>query len=354
MIRAGRRPYVQTITDLAAARGVSLQTLRNAKMHLQDGHPAPVSSPQARTLLWDREQTDAYAAGKPVPMLSEPESGDDLLDRHEAAAELGVAVASWAKYKRDPALSTQMVLIAGVEHWPRRTVRAFEASRREKPRAAAGRPTGHGDIVPREQLLDRIAQLLNDDPARTAGAIAGELGVALPTAQRGVAAIRGRRIADLLERRPELSPAQAALELGYPTVTHRRALQVADLEARARQVRPYLQQVADTLAAAGQAEQQSVQPQRPADGDLVAVIPLADTAAAPALVWHERHGWRTATSRRHPVDRKAGDAPVGEGIRYLTGGLRPEPADVLAALDEPGAWGARRASSGVRDGRAAG
>ncbi|MFJ2407207.1 hypothetical protein ACIOUE_38600 [Streptomyces xanthochromogenes] len=48
-------------------------------------------------------------------------------------------------------------------------------------------------------------------------------------------------------------------------------------------------------------EQQNVAV-READGDvLAAVLVLNDPAPAPALVGEERYGWRTASSRRHPI-----------------------------------------------------
>lgn len=171
--------------------------------------------------------------------------------------------------------------------------------------------------------------------SRSAADVVDALGVSMPTAQQGLAAIRGRRIADLLEARPELSARQAALELGYPTVAHRRALQAAAREQRARQARPYLQQVADALTAAGYADPHEVKPQHLADGAIAAAVPLAETAPAPTLVWHEHHGWRTAVNRRHPIGKKSHGAPAGEGIRYLGRGRQPEPAELLAALKDP-------------------
>ncbi|MFD9369435.1 hypothetical protein ACFWA6_17310 [Streptomyces sp. NPDC060020] len=45
-----------------------------------------------------------------------------------------------------------------------------------------------------------------------------------------------------------------------------------------------------------------------------------------------RFGWRTATSRRHPIGKRADTAPEGEGIRYPGTGLKPDPLELLAAL----------------------
>ncbi|MEU6620824.1 hypothetical protein ABZ926_08555 [Streptomyces litmocidini] len=51
-------------------------------------------------------------------------------------------------------------------------------------------------------------------------------------------------------------------------------------------------------------------------------------------MWDERFGWRTATSRRHPIGKPIDTPPEGEGIRYLDSGLRPEPEELLAALHD--------------------
>ncbi|MBT2369156.1 hypothetical protein J7E88_28530 [Streptomyces sp. ISL-10] len=62
---------------------------------------------------------------------------------------------------------------------------------------------------------------------------------------------------------------------------------------------------------------------------LAAAVPLTAGQSSPALVWDERYGWRTATSRRHPIGKETGTAPDGEGIRYLGSGTRPEPDELL-------------------------
>ncbi|MCX5317643.1 hypothetical protein OHA03_44665, partial [Streptomyces sp. NBC_00154] len=48
----------------------------------------------------------------------------------------------------------------------------------------------------------------------------------------------GRRIADLIETESELTPLEAAECLGYPTVTHRGAVVIAEAQLRTRQERP--------------------------------------------------------------------------------------------------------------------
>ncbi|MEU6071999.1 hypothetical protein ABZ864_48165 [Streptomyces sp. NPDC047082] len=333
MIRAGRVGLVQTVADLAAALGVSVKTLRNTKPYAAPGFPKPVSSVEAQKLLWDGEQTAAYVAGHAVPALPTGELEDDLLDRHEAAAECGVGVATWNSYKNNPRVAEHLVMVAGVEHWPRRAVRAYRDGRPGRGSArTGGRPKGSGDRVPREQLQQSIAQLLDEEPAVTAAAVVEEFGVAMTTATSALAAVRGRRIADLLEEQPQLSPVQAAERLGYPPITHRRALAAARLEQRIREARPYVCSVAQALAGAGLAEPDEPEVVQLPTGALAAAIRLAPGQGAAAAVWDERFGWRTSGSRRHPFGKDTGARPQGDGIRYLTDRARPAPSAVLAAL----------------------
>ncbi|MEU2764722.1 DUF6292 family protein [Streptomyces sp. NPDC007094] len=103
---------------------------------------------------------------------------------------------------------------------------------------------------------------------------------------------------------------------------------------RARRAAPYLADVATALHRAGwTTEQAALDVQLPGDDRVVAALVLdADQAPAPALVWDERYGWRTATSRRHPITKGAARPSEGDGVRYLTGGITPPPGDVVAAL----------------------
>ncbi|MEV7472044.1 DUF6292 family protein [Streptomyces kronopolitis] len=344
MIRAGRAGQVQTMHDLAAVhqpKPISYGRFRNLSPHLRSGYPSPISSPGAKTLLWDREQTSAYYAGDPIPDITGPEDDEDLLDLQEAAAEVGVTARTWNSYRYDPRLAEHVVLVPEraaddklpqVEHWPRGVIRAFKASRPVKWKGpAGGRSKGSGDIVPRDQIVPRVAAMLDDDPAVTAAAVVDELGVIMDTALKYLAQLRGRRIADLIEADPSLSPDAAAARLGYPAITRRSALAAAQNEQHRRTVQPYLQGVADALAEAGVAEATKVEVLQAGD-HLAAAILLHPEQPAQALVWTERHGWRTATSRRHPIGKDP--APEGDGIRYLSADVKPEPTAVLEALSD--------------------
>lgn len=228
MIRAGRRDLVRTREDLARDRGMSFGTFRNRKLYAVPGHPAPVSSAGARVLLWDAEQTDAFLAGRPVPGLPSAGDDEDLLDRNEAAAELGVVPKSWDSYQRAaPELAGQAVVVAGVEHWPRRAVAAFRQAR-PGHQAATGRPAGSGDAVPRSELSARVEGLLQADPAVTTAQVMDGLGVSYSTAQKTLARLRGARIAELMEADPGLRAAEAASSLGYPPGVRRAAVAEAE------------------------------------------------------------------------------------------------------------------------------
>ncbi|MEU3323846.1 DUF6292 family protein [Streptomyces sp. NPDC006785] len=336
MIRAGRQHLVRTLADLAAQRGVGIDRYTRLKPYEAAGFPAPVSSKESRTRLYDGEQVDAYLMGKPVPPLPEVEDDGDLLDRRECAALLGVSPRSWDVYKNDPALTEARVEAGGVDHWPRRAVKAFQAARPGRDAAATrgGRPTRTGDQVPRDQVPALTAELLDADPTISAATVTARLGVHRDTAQQALIRLRADRIAGHIENHPTLTPAEAAAQLGYPAGQVRRATARAGTVLRARRAAPYLADVATALHRAGwTTEQAAPDVQLPGDDRVVAALVLdCDQAPAPALVWDERYGWRTAASRRHPITKGAVPPSEGGGVRYLTGGITPPPGDVVAAL----------------------
>lgn len=52
-------------------------------------------------------------------------------------------------------------------------------------------------MIPRDEILPRISELLDDNPTITLAEVADTLGIAkFPIAQAGLAQLRGRRIAD--------------------------------------------------------------------------------------------------------------------------------------------------------------
>ncbi|MGW8768273.1 DUF6292 family protein [Streptomyces sp. NPDC055815] len=324
VIRAGRIDKVRTLADLAAQQGLSLGRYQVVKPYAAEGFPAPISSDGARTLLFDADQVDAYLLGAPVPELPSTDSDEDLLDRSEAAAELGVALTGWSAYKKRPALADHKVVIAGVEHWPRGIIRAYRDARNSRP-ATGGRPKNAGDQIPRDQLLALAAPLLDADPAITAARVTESLGVHRDTAQRALTHLRASRIADRLAADPTLTPQQAAAELGYPAGQVRTAVHQALTELRARQARAYLATVTATLHEAGLTDTSTAPDVEQSRDTLRAAVPLTPEAPAAALVWEDGEGWRTATRRLHPYT-----APGSHPL--LPQSAEPRPADLLAAL----------------------
>ncbi|MFD5347473.1 hypothetical protein ACFWJY_27875 [Streptomyces anulatus] len=337
MIRAGRRHLVRTLADLAAQQGLRTERYLKLKPYEAPGFPPPVSSPKARTRLYDGDQVDAYLLGKPVPPLPDQEDDDDLLDRQECAAAIGVTPRTWDGYKRHPLLTEHVTDVGGVEHWPRGIVRRYQTSRPGKP-TATGRPEGTGDQVPRDQLPALTAELLDADPTITAAGVTEALGIHRDTAQEALTRLRADRIADHIEAHPTLTPTEAAAQLGYPAGQVRRATARAGTVLRARHVGPYLAGAAAALHRAGWTTTEATPDvQFPGDDRVVAALVLdGDQAPAPALVWDERYGWRTAASRRHPLTKGAVLPPEGDGIRYLAGGITPPPSALIAALAAPG------------------
>ncbi|WP_455403047.1 hypothetical protein [Streptomyces bambusae] len=196
------------------------------KPHFVDGFPAPVSSEDARVLLWDQEQVVAYRDGVPVPAIPAVDDDQDLLDRREAAVVLDVKPRSVDSYKNDPGLADHVVVVGGVDHWPRWAVRAYGAARGTMS-GPSGRPKGSGDMVPRDLLPGRIAELLDENPAVTAAHVVDVLGVAMPTAQKRLQQERAGRIVALMRAEPDLDLVQAAERLGYSPAVRRVALKAA-------------------------------------------------------------------------------------------------------------------------------
>ncbi|WP_328698568.1 DUF6292 family protein [Streptomyces sp. NBC_00342] len=332
MIRAGRRHLVRTLADLAEQQGVRLQSYFNAKPHTAEGFPDPISS--ARVLLYDGEQVDAYLMGRPVPPLPERDDGQDLLDRRECAALLDVAPRSWDKYKQHPALAQHRTEVGGVEHWPRAAVARFKEDRPDRT-TAPGRPKWTGDQVPQEQLLARTAPLLDADPGITSTGVVEALGVHRDTAQDALTRLRADRMAALMDGDDTLTPQRAAQQLGYPAAQVRRATVRAQAVLRGHRMRPYLADVAQALHHQGWTSTATPPDVQHPDDDTVTAVLLLDGAQppAPALVWDDRYGWRTAASRRHPLPRGAGAPPPGDGVRYLAADTTtPPPTALLAAL----------------------
>lgn len=235
MIRAGRTAFVVGRRDVAEAMGIRWDTFRTVQPYTVDGFPAPISSSKAKTLLWDREQIDAHLADRPVPALPDVDTGGDLLDRQEAAALVGVQPRSWDGYKKDVRLAPHVVEVHGVEHWPRDVLQRFMASR-GLPTRPVGRPTGSGDMVPRDLLPLRIEELLDADPAVTAATAVDILGICFTAAQKYLLRARAARIVDRMQDEPGFNAEQAAIALGFPAAVRRRAIDAAQ-ELRAEHPR---------------------------------------------------------------------------------------------------------------------
>ncbi|GGV17756.1 hypothetical protein GCM10010275_69220 [Streptomyces litmocidini] len=229
MIHPDRQHLVRTRELLAQDMGMAMGTFRNKKPYTQPGFPAPISSAGARTLLWDGEQTAAFLAGDTVPDLPSAGKTDMLLDRQEAAAELGVTPRTWDGYATDPRLTPHIVDVHGVDHWPRSTVHAFRDSRPGKS-AAPGRPKGSTDAVPRGELRARVAVLLDAEPAITIASVQETVGAAYASVQRALAELRSEQIATLVKAHPELPFEAAADRLGYPSAVRRGIRAVLDRE----------------------------------------------------------------------------------------------------------------------------
>ncbi|MFD9730005.1 hypothetical protein [Streptomyces sp. NPDC059072] len=224
VIRAGRTALGRR--ELADALGLKWSTFDRTKPHTAPGFPPPISSEGALQLLWDTDQVEAYRDGRPWPVIPDIEHEEDLLDRREAAVLLDVKPRSVDSYKTDPSLAEHVVVVGGVEHWPRSAVLAY-AARRGTMSAPRGRPKGSGDMVPRDLLPGRIAELLDTDPVVTAAHAVDVLGISVPAAQRHLQQERATRIVALMRAEPGLGAEAAAERLGYSPAVRKAALKAA-------------------------------------------------------------------------------------------------------------------------------
>ncbi|MYX20439.1 MULTISPECIES: hypothetical protein [unclassified Streptomyces] len=334
MIRADRQHLVRTLADIAEERGIALQTLLNSGLHRAKGFPAPLNT--GRTKLFDDEQVDAHFKSLPVPPIPDQgERDDDLLDRQEAAELREMTPQQWDTRRKTPAVRDHVVLVRGVEHWPRHVIREHTLARRGAApgSGSGGRPRGAADQIPRDLLPARVEQLLDADPALTAARVSEVLGVHRDTATTALLHCRASRMADLMERQG-ITAAQAAEALGYPPGQVRRARGRAAAVRRGRAARPYLAEVTAELHARGWTSADSTPTiQYLDDSTCAAVLTLAASAPAPALVWAERLGWRTAVSRRHPLGRPEDWTAPPEGVHVLATDPTASVAPLLQALD---------------------
>ncbi|MFH8439318.1 hypothetical protein ACH4A3_29355 [Streptomyces sp. NPDC018007] len=130
--------------------------------------------------------------------------------------------------------------------------------------------------------------------------------------------------------------AQATTAFGYPAAQTCHAIARAAADLRARRAAPYLNDVAALHCAGLDTAAVAPEVQHPADDPVVAVLHFdGEHVPAPALVWDERHDWRTVPSRRRPL-RGTALPPEGDSVRYLATGTTLTPGDVVAlrTLDE--------------------
>ncbi|MCW8383970.1 DUF6292 family protein [Streptomyces justiciae] len=342
MIRAGRLHLVRTLSDLAKAEGRSFASYKKNKLHRRPGHPEPISSPTARTLLYDGAQVDAFLAGEDIPALPEPGHPNDLLDQHEAAALVGLASRSWEVHKHASGLVEHLVVVRGldpaddfrgVEHWPRHAILAWNEARPGTGHNRGGRPVNAQDIVPRAETLSRVADLLDHDPDVTAAQVEQRLGIHHDTASRILVSLRSHRVGQLLQKQPNLTPDQVADQLGYRLRNATNALTTARAQQRADAYAPYVTSVLSALQEAGiPVSERSGTTVRPG-GICAAVAKFAPKAADAGIVWDERYGWRTEPQPQSSCGREP-KPPTGEGIRYLAQGITPDADAVLAQLHD--------------------
>ncbi|MFE3121870.1 helix-turn-helix domain-containing protein [Streptomyces hydrogenans] len=106
--------------DIAALAGVPLATWRRRDAPAFRAH-VPTLLPDSRFLLYDRAQTEAYLASKPIPDLPTGEHPTDLLTAKETADILGITPSTVQAYATQGYLSPGTTLY-GARLWTRQEV----------------------------------------------------------------------------------------------------------------------------------------------------------------------------------------------------------------------------------------
>ncbi|MFD8633726.1 hypothetical protein [Streptomyces sp. NPDC059533] len=166
-----------TEDDIATLTGTSLKTWRRNEATAFRARVAVVN-PGDRLRLYDREQTLADIAGRPLPPLPEPgDHPDDLLTAGEAGDVLGVNEATVRAYATTGHLSPGVELY-GRRWWPRREV-------------DARRDAGDQRSAPSTTAVQALAeQLTTDTNPPTAAELAARDNISTRTARRRINAAR--------------------------------------------------------------------------------------------------------------------------------------------------------------------
>ena len=182
---------------VARIRGVSLGTLRNAKVLKSTSFPAPLNPHRGRDQVWDPAEVEAHKAGLPLPPRAEP-SPDDLLDDFEAAAVVGVSVEVFTDQIDRLDVTARHIGVHSLRYWRRGDL----SQRHAAAPGQRGKPTGAKDLAPRkkrgtpapiakkadQRAAEVVAYLAELDQAGTAQPDASELakryGVSTRTIQR--------------------------------------------------------------------------------------------------------------------------------------------------------------------------
>jgi len=202
MIPAGIEPV--DAAGVARIRGVTLGTLRNARVLKKPDFPKPLNPHRGRDHVWDPAAVEAHKAGRPLPPQPEP-SPDDLLDDFEAAAVVGVSVDVFTDQAQRLGLTARSIQAHNLRYWRRGDL----VQRHESAPGQRGKPAGAKDLTPRksrgtpspaaEKADQKAASLtaflaqLNDagSPRPDTAELANRYGVSTRTIQRWLARQEG-------------------------------------------------------------------------------------------------------------------------------------------------------------------
>lgn len=200
MIPRGRP--VADRAHIAMLHGLSWSKAKCDQPWTLPGHPKPLTpgpGRPGRPLLWDLDQAEAFALGKPVPRLPEGPHASDLLDRFEAAQAAGIAASHWEQDHYRSLVPAPFDDVHGMTVWTRQSVEA-EKERRMTRRSGGGRPPGTTESIKRAEIRQRVAEVLDlatvhGEPEPAIAEVQRILGIAYTTASKHVHAIKAERAA---------------------------------------------------------------------------------------------------------------------------------------------------------------
>jgi hypothetical protein len=130
---------------VAAIRRTSLSALRNSGLLDDPDFPPPLNAHRRRDRVWDKAAVEAHSRGQALTSPALEPAPDDLLDDHEAAEVVGVAIATFVRQVDRLKMVERRIDAHGLRYWRRGDL----VRRHEVVPGQPGKPQGAKDLAPR-------------------------------------------------------------------------------------------------------------------------------------------------------------------------------------------------------------